>query len=389
MISQKRILYIITKSNFGGAQKYVFELAEAAKADGHLVEVACGGTGAAGATVGRLVELLEAESIPVHRIENFMRNMSPANDLKAFFEIWHLLRRLKPDVIHVTSSKAGGIGALAGRLAGIKRIIFTSHGLTVDEVWRPRWQRLLIYLGTWVTLRLAHHSIMISTETFDRARQMPGLMSRVSLIKNGIAPIKFLERVEARAELAPRLHPNTLWIGGIGELHPNKNWSAAIEAVTTLPPHAHLFIIGEGDEHLKLEDLISELGLNQQVHLLGYIDGAQYLKAFDIFILPSKKEGLPYVLLEAGLAGLPVIASDLSGNHDIVSTGETGFLIEPTPELISATLQMLIRDEGMRRRLGTALQESVSANFSIETMYRKTFSLYTSNTSAVSKRTGA
>ena len=376
MNQYKKILYIVTKSNFGGAQKYVYELAVAAQAEGHDVGVATGGTGAAGATLGLLVDKLEAVKIPVYPIKSFMRDMSPTNDIQAFFELWKLLHQLKPDVIHVNSSKAGGIGALAGRLAGVRKIIFTSHGLTVDEVWRPRWQRILIYIGTWITLRLTHHSIMISTETFERVKQMPGMSQRVSLIKNGIAPIGFLERNEARAKLAPQLHPHTLWIGGIGELNPNKNWAVAVEAVTTLPPHAHLFIIGEGEERLKLEELISELGLNQQVHLLGYLDGAPLLKAFDVFILPSLKEGLPYVLLEAGLANLPVVASDLPGIHDIIDTGETGLLVEPTPELFATTLQMLLRDEGMRRRFGTNLNQTVTETFSIEKMYRDTFKLY-------------
>lgn len=376
MNQPKKILYVVTKSNFGGAQKYVYELALAALAEGHMVGVATGGTGAAGATLGLLADKLEAAKIPIYPINSFMRDMSPLNDLKAFFELWKLLLQLKPDVIHVNSSKAGGIGALAGRLAGIKRIIFTSHGLTVDEIWRPRWQRILIYIGTWITLRLTHHSIMISTETYERVKHMPSMSRRVSLIKNGIAPISFLTKKEARAKLAPQLHPHSLWIGGIGELNLNKNWSAAIEAMTTLPPHAHLFIIGEGEERLKLEELISELGLNHQAHLLGYLDGAQYLKAFDVFILPSLKEGLPYVLLEAGLAGLSIIASDLPGLQDIIDTGENGLLVEPTPELIATTLQMLIRDEGMRRRLGTNLNETVTKTFSIEKMCQETFRLY-------------
>lgn len=376
-----RILYLITKSNYGGAQKYVFELAVVAKTAGHTVTVGCGGTGEAGATLGRLGTKLTEANIPVHHIKHFLRDMSLWGDILAFFEVWRLLRKERPEVLHVTSSKAGGIGALAGRLAGIPRIVFTSHGLTIDEVWRPHWQRILIYLGTWVTLRLAHHTIMVSTETYERARQMPGMSARVSLVKNGIAPITFLERTAARAKLAPHAPPRSFWIGGIGELHPNKNWSAAILALTTLPARVHLLIIGEGEERTKLQQLITQHGLQERVHLLGYIDGASYLKAFDIFILPSKKEGLPYVLLEAGLAGLPVVASDLPGNHDIIESGQTGLLVEPTPDLLATSLSMLVRDESMRRNLGAQLSETVQQTFSIRHMYTDSFHIYESNTS--------
>lgn len=378
--SQKplKILYIITKSNYGGAQKYVFELACAAKEAGHEVSVGCGGTGEAGAPLGLLAEKLATTDIPVHPIKNFMRNMSFLNDVKSGFEVWKLIRHQKPDVLHVTSSKAGGIGALAGRLALVPKIIFTSHGLTVDEIWRPRWQRILIYISTWITLRLAHHSIMISTETFERASKMPGLKSRISLIKNGIAPIEFVEKSVARAKLAPHVPTNTLWIGGIGELHPNKNWSSAIIAMTTLPKQVHLLIIGAGEEYSRLKQLINKHNLVERVHLLGYVDGAQYLKAFDIFILPSKKEGLPYVLLEAGLAGIATVASDLPGNRDVIETGQNGLLVEPTPQLIATSLEILIRDGSMRKHYGSSLHEKIQKDFSVKKMFSATLLVYTS-----------
>ena len=205
---------------------------------------------------------------------------------------------------------------------------------------------------------------------------MPFLQHRVTLVTNGVAPIDFLERTPARATLAPDVPAQAFWIGGIGELHPNKNWSAAIAAMRTLPRRAHLLIIGEGEERQKLERLIVQQGLQERVHLLGYKNGAPYLRAFDIFILPSTKEGLPYVLLEAGLAGCPVVASNLPGNRDIIDTGHSGLLVEPTSELLSTSLSMLIRDEGMRRNLGVALQAVVKRDFSIARMYEETFALY-------------
>lgn len=89
---------------------------------------------------------------------------------------------------------------------------------------------------------------------------------------------------------------------------------------------------------------------------------------------------MPYVLLEAGLAGLPTIASDLPGNRDIIDTGETGLLIDPIPSLLATTLNMLIRDEGMRRRLGVRNQEKITRDFSLARMCDETFALYSSST---------
>jgi glycosyltransferase involved in cell wall biosynthesis len=381
MTQAKKVLYIITKSNFGGAQKYVFELATGAQAAGYNVTVACGGTGLAGAALGLMAEKLTAESISVIPIKQFLRDMSLGRDLLALLEIIKIIRKIRPDVIHVTSSKAGGIGALAGRLCRVPQIIFTSHGLTMDETWRPKWQQWLIWFGTWSTLSLAHVSIMISTETYNRARLLPRLSNKVVLIKNGLAPFELLDKNVARAKLAPNVPQQSLWIGGIGELHPNKNWSALIEAMEVLPNSVQLLLIGEGEERATLTALIDQRDLLGRVHLLGFKDAPQYLSAFDIFVLPSKKEGLPYVLLEAGFASLPVVASDLPGNQDIIQTGETGFLVEGTPKMLGASLEMLTRDEAMRRRLGSALHTSVTKTFSIEQMRSDTFALYDSSKS--------
>ena len=99
----------------------------------------------------------------------------------------------------------------------------------------------------------------------------------------------------------------------------------------------------------------------------------------DITVNTSDSEGLSNSVLEGMSAGLPVIASDLPGNHDIIKSGETGFLIDPTPNLLTTTIQMLIRDEGMRRRFGEQLHQKIITDFSIERMTDETFTLYASN----------
>lgn len=382
-----KILFIITKSNFGGAQKYVFELAVAAKKRGLNVMVACGGTGANKAELGLLAQKLHDEQIRVIPVAHFMRDMSIGNDILAFFDVLRIIREERPHVLHVTSSKAGGIGALAGRILKVPKIIFTSHGLTVDEVWRPPLQRFLIFIGTYYTLTAAHVSIMISKETFERACRILGRKEKIAYIKNGITPVDFKTKDDARQQLNLHIPPEHTLVGGIGELHPNKNWLTAITAVAHLPHTVHLAIIGSGEEYDSLKNQINKLGIQDRVHLLGYIgDAATYVKAFDIFVLPSKKEGLPYVILEAGLAGLPVIATDLPGNRDIIESGVHGYLIEPEYRILATSLEMLIRDPGMRRTLGSALQEKVMFEFSIDHMVQETFNLYTSSKSPASNR---
>ncbi len=381
MSKHLKIFYLITKSNYGGAQKYIFQLAERAQEVGYDVVVGCGGTGEAGAATGLLVQKLKNKKIPVYHIKSLSRDVFIWSDIKSFLTICKLLRLEKPDILHVTSSKAGGLGSLAGRLLGIKKIIFTSHGLTCDEIWRPKWQLLLITIMTWLTIKLSSHSIMISTENLNRTKNWPFIDKKVFLIKNGIEKIDFIPATKARNILLekirkPNINPK-VWIGGIGELHPNKNWLSAIIAAKYLPINTHLFIIGVGEEKKSLQQTIEQHHLEDRIHFLGYIeDAAKYLKAFDIFILPSKKEGLPYVLLEAGMAGLATVASDLPGNQDIIENGKTGILIKPDPKLLSTSLSMLIQNTSMRRNYGLSLQKKIETEFSIQNMFEKTLQLY-------------
>ncbi len=381
-INGKKILFIITKSNLGGAQKYVYELACAAKDAGALVSVAVGGVGEKKGHIGPLVDKLTAQEIPVHLVKHFMRDISPLEDLYAFVELTKIIHAQQPDILHVTSSKAGGFGALAGRINRIKTIIFTSHGLTFDESWRPFYQRFAIKLLTWCTLLLAHKSIMISRDTYKKAKKLPFVKEKIYLIYNGIKQPLFLSKKEARDILLPHSNKHTtIWIGGIGELHPNKNWEALIEAMTLLPEKVQCIIIGEGEQRKILEEKITSLGLQERVILKGFIpDASLLLPALDIFILPSYKEGLPYVLLEAGLAKNAVACSNISGNTDIITHKKNGLLFSHTPESIATTIQILIEDTPLRAELSETLHNDILHTFSMERMIQQTTFLYNQHT---------
>ena len=372
------VLYVITKSNFGGAQKYVYDLACEAQSRGYTVHVACGNTGEVGATVGLLVEKLQQQNIPTHTVTNFQRDMSLRQDIRAFFEIAALIWRLKPQTLHLTSSKAGGIGSLAGRLLWVKNIIFTSHGLTMDETWRPQWQQSLIALATWITLTLAHHSIMINTQTASRSRRMLGLGHKIHLIFNGISEFPIQSKRTSYQTLKLPIPESNRIIGGIGELHPNKQWSSVIALMPALPADVHLVIIGhDGGARKSLQAQVRTLGVADRVHLTGYTPDAQeHLGIFDIFILPSAKEGLPFVLLEAGLAGIPVIASDLAGNRDIITSGQDGILVDPNSNSFGMAITMLLRDHSLRKQFTHQLQQKITTTFSPKKMFRDTFALY-------------
>jgi glycosyltransferase involved in cell wall biosynthesis len=374
-----KVLLVVTKSNFGGAQRYVYDLATNLPRDHFEVSVAFG-PGPDGKP-GRLARMLAEQGIRTVLIPELGRDIHLIDDLKACRALIQLFKKEAPDVVHLSSSKAGGLGALAGRIAGVKRIIFTSHGLAFDEK-RSKFATFAIRLATWATMLLAHRTIAIATDTFERARKMPFLHSRVTLVHNGILTPNFLSQTEARREirtLDPSIPGDSLWIGSIGELHPNKDYATAIEMMTFLESDAHLVVLGEGELLEKLRAHAESAGLSARVHFPGFVpEGARYLRAFDVFLLPSQKEGLPYVLLEAGYGYLPVVASDIAGVSDVILHNFTGLLVPPgNARGFCEAVEKVLRDATLARSLSDELLKRIQKSFSLEKMVEKTGTLYT------------
>jgi glycosyltransferase involved in cell wall biosynthesis len=358
-----KILYGITKSNFGGAQRYVFDLAKAAKAAGHDVAVLCGGSGV-------LVEKLEADHIRVIRLPHLKRDISLLDELRSLLFIVNTLHDEQPDIFHTNSSKMGGLGNVAARLNGVKRIIFTGHGWAWNESWRPYWQKALIKFFTWLTILSAHRTICVSHKNKQDVEGWPLVGKKISVIWNGLAPF----------ELEPRKMGGFV-VGTIAELHKVKGLDVLLRAWQRFHSkrEAKLVIYGEGEERQSLERLAGELGIASSVEFKGYAAEARtLLKNFDIFALPSRSENLPYALLEAGFAGLPVVATSVGGVPEVIEPGVSGALVEPgDPEALFSSLLLLADDAMLRARLGETLRKKVLAEFSLEQMAESTLSLYT------------
>src|ERR1700722_15342058 len=130
-----RILYVITKANWGGAQRYVYDVATAAREKGHEVTVACGAEGELS------VRLMQA-NIPVIFVDGLGRDVAPVADVRALLHLLRLIKSMRPDVVHANSSKAGLLAVVAARFSKVPRIIFTAHGWAFNET-RPWWQKVI------------------------------------------------------------------------------------------------------------------------------------------------------------------------------------------------------------------------------------------------------
>lgn len=311
-LAKKKVVFVITKSNWGGAQKYVYDLAVALPKDQFEIVVVLGGTGETGATTGLLAERLTVAGIRTIFLTSFARDIGIMREFSAFSELLRIIRAEKPDVLHLNSSKAGGIGAFAGHIAGIRKIIFTAHGFAHNEM-RPVYQRVLIWIASWFTILFAHQVIVLSNYELQRA---PVFFSRrkLTVIHNGINLQMHFDSGEIIRKTFP---PGAHITGTVGELTRNKNQIALIEQAKN-DPQMFVAIVGEGEERSQLEAKIIAYGLESRVKLFGFLTAPESLKGFDVFALPSLKEGLPYVLLEARAAGLPIVANRVGGVGEIL-----------------------------------------------------------------------
>lgn len=378
MPQKKRILYIITKSNFGGAQRYVYELATNLPQEGYEAHVALGGEGA-------LKSKLSEAGISNYQLYHAQRDINLLKEVRLFGRLISIIKQVQPDVVHLNSPKIGGLGALAARICGVKNIIYTNHGWPFKEE-RPHWQVVLIKILSWITVFLSKKTIVLS----ERERQMtinwPFAKKKLSLIPIGLFPFEASRKVDALTTLLGKskadhiVDEHMVVLGTIAELHKNKGLIYAIEGFAQSKDERMIFIIiGEGEERPHLEAKIKELGLSQKVFLLGQIENARaYLNAFDYFILPSIKEGLPYVLLEAGSKSIPIIATHVGGIPELIHNLQEGLIISPRrPREIKQALIYMREHDADIRVFASNLKTKIDIVYSFEQMKDKTLKLYT------------
>ncbi len=369
--SPKKVLFLITKGNFGGAQRYVFDLATGLGADFEPVVLL--GEGSA------LETRLKEKGVRVIKLESLQRNISLKKEAEVLFELLKIFKEERPDVIHLNSSKIGGLGAFAGRISKVKNIIFTAHGWAFNEN-RPGTQKLIIKFFIWLTIIFSHKTIAVSEQIKRDIENLPFVSKKIEVINNGTSEIEYKTKAEARKFLFPDAPKTATWIGTMSELHHIKGLSHMIRAMkSVLHQHKAVFVVmGEGEERKNLENLIRGEGVENFVKLVGYVENApQYLKAFDIFTLTSLSEAMPLALLEAGMAGIPSIASDVGGIPEIIDDGKNGLLIEPRDILnLARAIDFLIEKKKERDLMGKNLKEKVQKEFIKEKTIQKTVALY-------------
>lgn len=378
--SRHKLVFVITKSNFGGAQKYVYDLASSLPVKDFDIVVLLGGQGI-------LKEKLEEKGIRTIVIRSLQRDVSVKKEFQVLKELFSILRSERPDILHLNSSKAGGLGALIGRILRIKKIVFTAHAWAFNEK-RNAISRALISLAHWSTVVFSHETIAVSHAVKEDIEHFPGIKNKIRVIHLGINQPEFLGKIESQKSLGLPPKRSAFNLGTIAELHPVKGLAYSIDALSFLRdknPEAfervNYSIIGDGEQVEWLRRHIAKRNLIEKVRLLGWKDAAaHYLKAFDLFVLPSLSEAFGYVLLEAGLAGVPIITSNVGGIPEIIEDNTTGRLFSPAnAREIMRSIELSLQAPVERKQMALALARRIKSEFSIEKMIEATIDTYLKN----------
>ncbi|PIT86863.1 MAG: hypothetical protein COU33_00860, partial [Candidatus Magasanikbacteria bacterium CG10_big_fil_rev_8_21_14_0_10_43_6] len=327
----KRILLLCTLAETGGTQMSVYNLARELTALGHMVTVGFGpGT--------FLKDALSAINIKTVQFQHLKRSYNIGTNTRFVLELSRYLTQHPQDVLHCNSSNTL-FGAVAAKIQKKKPLtVFTFRGLSLLDIHYPgspikKWLYRTIFN---ILLLSIDKKVCVSQENFDQLKRY-GMTKHTSVVYNGLdaTHLTFLEQKEARAVLGEKIGTplsEKIIIGSIGRLSYQKNYEFLITewpAITTLFPNAMCIIIGEGPEKSKYEALIKALHIEKECLLVGSIEKAQrYLKAFDLFVMPSRYEGLSIVLIEALFANVPILASDVNSNAEVVETAGKTFPLD-------------------------------------------------------------
>jgi glycosyltransferase involved in cell wall biosynthesis len=347
---KRRIAYLCQGLSHGGLERVVAILAEGMVGRGHDVFVCCYDR------EGELAPRLRQVGV---RVELLRRGQGL--DLGYLWRLTRWMRRLAPDVLHMHNETAMFYGTIAGRLVHVPVLIYTEHDGVFPRSGPSRWMNRRL-------VKRLTHAVAVSEAVRQQWCREDGIpLARVGVVPNGVP----LSPLPAGAEESGG--GQGLRIVAVGRLSREKGMDVLLEAFALIRrrlPQATLALVGDGTERPALEQLADRLDLGGSVTLLGFRDDVPLLLGgFDVFVLPSRTEGLPMALLEAMAAGLAVVATRVGGVAEAVEDDVTGLLVPPEdPSAIAEAVIALAGDERRRAEFGRAGREEFRRRFEASAM---------------------
>jgi glycosyltransferase involved in cell wall biosynthesis len=375
---------VIARLNMGGPALHVAYLTAGLRERGYDTTLVAGSLARGEDSMEFVADEL---GIDVARLPSLGRDIAPLRDLEATIRLARVIRRVRPQILHTHTAKAGAVGRVAALLAGDARppiVVHTFHGHVLRGYFGPVRSRAFGLLERWLA-RITTALVAVSPEVRD------------DLVRLGVAPREKFTVVRLGIELGERvavqdgrdetrrvlgIGDERFTVGWIGRMTGVKRTTDVLLAFKRLQEHgvdACLCLVGDGPERDQLERRAHELGIMKRTLFLGYQeDVAPFYAAFDAMILPSGNEGTPVSAIEALAAGRPVVATRVGGVSDVVRDGEDGFLVEPgAVDDLADRLARLAGDADLRRRMGEAGRARVIPRYSVgrlvddvDTLYR-------------------
>ena len=391
--TRPKILFIVTQSEFGGAQRYIFELVSCLNKEKYEILVA------AGHGDKELFKKVQNLPVKIFQLKHLKRNPNPLEAISSISEMLGLLKKERPNILFLCSTTTGLLGSISSCLYKILntkykiRVIYRIGGWAFHDP-RPFWQNKIIFYLEKLTASFKDKIIVNSEFDYQAAIKFKVCSpNKIIKIHNGIdaEKLKFLAKQEAKEFLSNKIPQhkiqNTKYIiGTVANFYRTKGINYLIQAVSLLeaehkPLDVKCIVIGDGKQRPELEKLIEKHGLKNKVFLAGRIpDAYKYLKAFDVFILPSLKEGFPWIILETMAAEVPIIATRVGALPEIIENNKHGVLIEPkNSQILAEKILWLLNHAQEAKNMGFQAGQKIKREFSLKKMVAETEKILTNH----------
>ncbi|PKH03415.1 glycosyltransferase family 1 protein [Psychromonas sp. MB-3u-54] len=336
---------------------------------------------------GPMTEEAEGKGIICLYSESLRREVSPKNDLLAFWQLYRLFRKHRFHVVHSHSSKTGVLGRVAAKLAGVPMITHTVHGFAFPAA-NSTLEKWVFLAMEWLGTKCSDKIICLHEADREIAKNKLGASdAQLEVLANGVdttkyAPASIDRKLAMRQALG--IPSDAVIVGMVGRLWRQKNPQAFVNAAINLLSqgvNTHFFLVGDGELKMSLEEAVKQAGFTDNIHFLGWRnDTPQILKALDVFVLPSLWEGMPLAILEAQSTGLPCVVSNIQGNNHLVTAGKDGLLFElDKPQQLSDKIKLLIDDKLMCSEFSANARNKVLDKYCIDKRIENMAALYLAN----------
>ncbi|MDH5173874.1 MAG: glycosyltransferase family 4 protein, partial [Elusimicrobiota bacterium] len=378
-----KVLHIITRLILGGAQENtIFTVWGLNKSDCYEVELA---TGPPIGPEGSLIEEAKKRGIKLKIMPSMRREINLFRDLLAFIELYLLIRKGKYTIVHTHSSKAGILGRLAARIAGVKIIIHSVHGLPFFE-YQNRFLNYIYILCERFAALFTDRLISVC-DAMARKAIAAGVAKedKFTTIYSGIELNHYFNSDISIAEKQKELNldPDVPVVGNISRLFELKGHNYLLEAasqVVEVFPEAKFLLVGDGILRERLIRQAEDLKIRNNIVFTGLVERKEIprlISVMDVVVHTSLREGLPRVLPEALAMAKPVIAFEIDGMPEIIKDGENGYLIPPKDSRkLANSIIRLLQDKEKARRMGEAGRGMVNPAFDLEVMVERISDVY-------------